>query len=144
MGSPRKVLMDTLRILADESRSGAYFVKRGAIDWATFAFASHPRAIALMADHMGLLQVDGMRPVSVGIEMAARMPETTDPPEIDDGLMDEMIEDVEEIVYGLQSQKDDRGDTVAFRVDPRESSIREFHDVSLRVQGIVAQFNVKV
>ncbi len=142
--SPRRVVMESLRDLARAQRSGAYFVKRGDIVWATFPFDRFPRAMALMVDVMSCAPTEGETHTAIiRIDAAAQIPDRTDPPEIDDGIHDELIDDVECVIYGLGPLKDDRGDTVAYRIDPEKSGIREFHDAGLRVQGIHAQFTVK-
>lgn len=138
---PRQTLLAHLKTLAMRSRSSSYFVKRGPIEWSTFPFETKgSRAISIIHAHGNFLPSDGKHLSTIAMEAAARTPSREEDTEIDDGLQDELIEDLEEIVFDLQREKDDRGDTVAYVVG--KGTVRGFHDVSLRVQGVTAEFNV--
>jgi len=140
MGAPRQTLLARLKVLAQRSRSSAYFVKRGPIDWAVFDFDVHHRAISILHAHGTFLPPDGMHRSVIALEAAARFESGAPSPEIDDELQDELIEDLEEIVYLLQREKDERTDTVAYNLGG--GSVRGFHDTGLHVQGVTAEFTV--
>lgn len=139
--SPRQVVRDTLVKYAKQVRNSGYFVKRGAIVWSSFPFGEHPRAIAIMFDDIGILRQKGMTEAKIGIEMFASMPEGTEP-EIDDGLLDELIEDAEFILQKTIRERDSVGDSVILRLDGETANVVESHDSTKRVQGIVVTFNV--
>lgn len=137
MSSPRKVALDTVKALAKKVRSGAYFVKRGAINWTTWDFEKHPRAISIQLDRVTLFKVNGMNDGVITLEMFSRMSSKEVPPEIDDGVMDELLEDAEAIFLGLMSAEDKQGDSVVTKLEQDSTEVVESHDTSLRVQGIV-------
>lgn len=138
--SARRVALEAFKAAAKKVRNGAYFVKRGPINWAVFPFPKHPRAIAITIDTQDFLPHNGIHNAEVAIEMAAAMPGDDEEPGIDDGLMDDLTEDAEEIVRQLLTKQDALGDAVALKVVGR--SIDEFHDSELRVQGVIVHLSV--
>jgi len=137
-----KTMMETFKTLAKEVRSGAYFAKRGAIVWAEFPWdqCGKDRAISIQVDEGSLLRNDTqMLPCAVTMEMAAPMPDPAEIAEIDSDLEDEMIEDARWILSTILARTDDGGDPVVFKVD-RDAPFVEFHDASLKVQGLVVYF----
>ena len=144
MSSPRNSMMTTIRNSAEVLRNSSYFVKRGAINWATFPFEEHSKAIAILIDDMSLLGsttgVGGSKDGKISLEIAARMPDEKDHPSIDDGLMDDLIEDAETIVKDLIAAKD--GDyPIVFHIDKASARVIEWHDAEVKVQGVVVMFN---
>lgn len=137
--SARKTVLDTLRASTKKVGNAGYFVKRGAINWTTFDFTAHARAISIQVDNYGFLKVNGVKEATLTLEMFARMPEQPEGalPEIDDALLDEMIEDAEKIVADLRAAQDKQQDAVVMKIDPASANITEAHDVALRVQGVV-------
>ena len=140
MSGPRRTMLETLLDACRATRSGAYYVKRGAIVWEGFDFESHAqkRAIAIMCDEGQLLRDQfGMYTESVTLEMAAQMSlvETEPAAGIDDAIEEEMIEDARVIVRAL-IEASSGGDPVVFKVG-NEAPFVEWHDVELRVQGII-------
>lgn len=138
--SPRRVVMDTLRRLCEEVRGGVYFVKRGPIDWATFPFDSHPRAISILADDLSLFKE--LNEASLTLEIAAQIRTQGEDPGLDDGLMDEFIDDAEWVVRSLIGKDNASGDAVVLKTDLEDSRAIEFHDPQLKVQGIIVNFDV--
>ena len=141
--SALKDVRDALVKYAKLARNGKYFVKRGAMVWAAFDFSRHERAVAIMFDDLTILRQDKPNDAKVAIEMFCRMPKDTDDPEIDDGLLDELIEDAEWVLVKAMSETSKgSGDNVILRLDAESANVVEAHDVSKRVQGIVVTFNV--
>lgn len=149
--TPRAVLLQALREEAGKLRNGAYYAKRGAINWVTFPFEKYGRAIAIMMDDADLFRKrqSGFKGGSISIEIFAAMPEVKDEDrvEIDDTLMDEIIEDAEGLVSYLETARvtvttSDGTVPVAYKVDSDAASYLEAHDASMKVQGIVVQFSV--
>ena len=139
-------MMDSMKAKARTVRNGRYFVKRGAIDWTSHDFASKPFALSLQIDDGSLLRtasVRGMKSARISMEMFAPLPKAQDVPEIDDGLLDELIDDAEAIVLDLVMARDSSDDPIVFRVDETGARFVEAHDISLLVQGIVVTFNVQ-
>jgi len=132
--------METLTTRWSEVRGGSYYVKRGAISWPSFDFERRPRAVAIMADELLFLRAEA--PMDVSFEVAASMPGPTEDPQIDEGLIDELADDTEWVVRKLIEAVDTQGDCVALRVAEQDARIIEWHDPTIRVQGIVAFFQV--
>lgn len=145
--SPRRVMAERWKELAGKARNSSYFVKRGAINWTTFDFETHGGAIALMIDDGSLFRVQstrGMKPCRCSMEMFHRLPDPLmESPEIDDGLMDELLDDAEWIINELASSRDSSGDPVVFRIDRKSVTFVEAHDIEVKVQGIVVSFNME-
>lgn len=132
--------MDRLRELCVEVRGGVHFVKRGPIDWAVFNFDAHDRAIAVLLDDHSFL--GDINDASISFEIAGRMIQPEKSPDLDDGLLDEMIDDAEWIIRSLIDSDDSKGDPVILKANLLDARIVEFHDVQLRVQGIIAFIEV--
>jgi len=144
--SARRVMCDRWKELAKEMRNGTYFVKRGAINWTTFSFEDHGAGIALMVDDGELLRTQrnkGMKPARCSMEITHRLPGEQESPEIDDGLMDELLDDAEWLITELMKSRTAGDDPVVFRIDENSVRFVEFHDIEVKVQGIVVTFNLE-
>lgn len=136
-------MLDTLKELCKKLRGGSYFVKRGPINWAEFPFEKYPRAIAILVDDQTFISSTGIQKASMSIEVAGSMPSPKDNPEVDDGLLDEFFEDVSLVLLSLREAKQGRGeDPVVFDVTA-DATATEFHDSTLKVQGIMVFFRVQ-
>jgi len=140
--SARKVALDKTKEIAKVVRSGAYFVKRGAINWTTWGWDKYPRAISIQLDDTTLFQINGINEGTLTLEMFARMKTSKEVPEIEDAIMDELLQDAEEILVGLMDAKDSSGNAVILKLDENTARAVESHDTTLRVQGIVVTVSV--
>ena len=138
--SPRKVMMDTFRQLCRDVRGGVYFTKRGPIDWSSFNCGEQERAIAILIDDHSFMK--DINDASITFEIAGRMIQPEQRPDLDDGLLDEFIDDAEWIIRSLIDSVDTQGDPVVLKAGFADARIVEFHDVQLRVQGIIAFIEV--
>jgi hypothetical protein len=139
-------MCDRWKELAGQMRNGIYFVKRGAILWPSFSFTDHKGGIALMLDDGNLLRTQrnrGMKPARCSMEMFRRMESTPEAPEIDDGLMDELLDDAEWLLKELMKSRTSADDPVVYRIDENSVRFVEAHDTELKVQGIVVTFNLE-
>ena len=139
----RREMVDRWRELAEQIRNGIYFVKRGAINWTTFPFVDRTGGIALMIDDGTLFRnTMGMKDARCSMEMFRAMPEDEEEPQVDDGLMDELLDDAETILLDLLKSTDSNGDPILFKIDRDTVRFVEAHDTSIKVQGIVVTFNL--
>lgn len=141
--SARSNFIKTIRASAEARGNKRYFVKRGVINWATFNFASHQFAMSMLIEDTTFMRVNGMQEMTFSLEAATVIPDSTEQPEIDDGIIDILIEDMEAIFAEARVKVDAHGDSVALGVDTESARIVEFHDSALRVQGIIATVIVK-
>lgn len=144
--SARRQMCDRWRELAEQVRNGLYFVKRGAINWTTFPFKDEQGGIALMIDDGQLLRTQrerGMKPARCSMEMFRSLPDLNAIPAIDDGLMDELLDDAEEILTELMKSRTASNDPIVFRIDANSVRFVEAHDTEIKVQGIVVTFNLE-
>lgn len=126
---------------ASEVSRGEYFVKRGAVNWATFPFDEKGKAIAVMIDDTTFMAPNkGFDFMNLSLEVADRMPDGTQPA-IDDNLYEQMRVDIEWILARVIQETNSKGDNVIMRVD-RNARLIEFHDVDRRVQGVVVTLNL--
>jgi hypothetical protein len=117
-------------------------VKRGPIHWATFDFSAMPKAVAILVDDQSFIKEDGVNDANISFEVAARMA-TGQQPEVDDGLLDELIDDAIWVIRSLRQAKNGQGDNVILRLASSAARITEWHDPDVRVQGIVCPFQVE-
>ena len=89
-----------------------------------------------MRDHRGFADA------RISMEIFTRIPDTDQEPQIDDGLLDELIDDARWIVEQLEQSKNKAGDPIVFKLPKNTSSLVESHDATLMVQGIVAIIRV--
>ena len=139
---PRQNVLFALRGLARELRGGSYWVKRGAVNWATHAWERAPNAISIQMDSSSLLAHNGINHAQITIEIMARMRTRLAEVEIDDELQDELVFDLETLVGQVQAARDAKGDPVILRYEGKTAQILEVHDVDLAVQGVVGTFVV--
>lgn len=149
--NPRAEAFQTLVDLWRKVRSGAYvYVKRGAVNWATFVFEKYPRAVTIVQDECSLLKSAGNREAAVTFEIMAKIPPkpANDPDrdiiEINDELQDEMILDAEKVLQHFQLKKSsvDSDFSVAYKVITENTVITEVHDPVIAVQGILIPFDI--
>lgn len=138
--SARRVVMDTLRQLWGDVRGGTYHVKRGPIYWPAWEFKNKPLAVAILADEIAPFKQ--MIPADLSFEIGAAMPEVESEIMIDDGILDEIVDDVEWVFRQLAQARDSKGDNVVLKADFDGSTVQEWHDPELRVQGVVARLSV--
>ena len=136
--------METWKESALAVRNGRYFVKRGAINWTTHDYETHPHNIALMMDDFPLYAQKpiGAQPGNASMEFCGRFEDENEFKEIEEALLDEYVEDAEKIIDALLNAQYASGDPVVFRVNRETARVVEFHDMSIRVQGIVVNFTV--
>lgn len=141
MASIRRQLITRVREFWTERSGQRYFVKRGVINWAGFDFKSRPFAIAILIDDMSIRrEINGM---NLTFEIATSMPTNQEFPEIDDGLLDDLIDDCESFIDEIRGWTDSKGDTLALRVQFSLARVVEFHDSNKQVQGIVLTIPVE-
>lgn len=135
-------MINAIRVSWGEVRGGSYFVKRGPIHWASFDFEELPKAVAILVDDLSFMKNDGINDANISFEVAARMA-TGKESEVDDGLLDEIIDDAIWVIRSLKQAKNSQGDNVIMRLSERTARITEWHDPDVRVQGVVASFQVE-
>ena len=133
----RQLAMDSLKAVAKKVRNGVYFVKRGAIVWGEFAFDKHARAISIQMDERDFMKATNR--AECALEFAAAIPGTDEIPEIDDGLMEEFADDAEAILKACLADSDSVGN---FILGFAPGKMAEFHDVDIRVQGLIVKFTI--
>lgn len=142
--SARATFLAEMKRECKAARNGRYFVKRGVINWSSFSFEAHPFAVAIVVDDCSFANTEGFQEMRVSLEAAARIPDELEQPEIDDPTLDELFEDFEAVIQRVGKKLDPKGDSVLLRFDARTAKAVEFHDTSLRVQGVVFTFFVVV
>jgi hypothetical protein len=143
IGSPRAVFAKTLVGLLRAARGGAYHVHRGPVDWSTFSFSEHPSAIAVVIDESTFLQQAMYdNPVSARVTIDALVPLRGDHG-MDDDAIDVVIDDVTRAVLGLFDEKYQPTEDLVFKIDGRQSRLKEVVDTGLGVQGVIATLHVE-
>lgn len=139
--SPRRNLTDSLRRHAEAVRGGRYFVKRGQINWMEFDFTIAERAFAIMVDETTLFR-DADNDATITLELATRIPNPDEHPDLDDGVLDEFLDDAVYVIRSMSQDVDPEGDFVG---DAMLRTVRalEFYDPEFRLQGITVSFQVK-
>lgn len=146
--SSRRVLLSALAEEAQKIRGGAYLVKRGGINWATFDFDSHARAISITQPEGSVYpsqensnQREGLFTFEAAVKM--RNPERrAGGASIEDDLLDELLSDIVEIVRKVSARRDKDDNPIIFRAPQAGASFFEFHDADDGVEGVAATFRI--
>ena len=137
----RRVLMETLRDLADSLHNGRWKVRRGATNWAVWPFADHPWGCAIIAAETTL---GSEQSATISLDMFTAIPgdELRDRG-IDDGVLEEILCDVETLFRQLHEAVDGRGDAVTLTgIKIHRAAAVEAHDPNIGAQGVIVTFEV--
>jgi len=131
-------MVDQLRGSWEKLRGGRYLVKRGAMAWPSFDFEANPYAVAIMLDAIRPLTHGIGTPCRLAFEVGCRMPNPEEEPNIDDGLFDELIDDVERVVHELMLARSPGATeySVTFSLKTESAVVAEWHDADLMIQGL--------
>lgn len=127
-----------------EQRAGRYHVIRGAVTWSNWDFVARPHAVSINIDVCGLVNQSGMREMTLGIEVVARMSETATQEGIDDWTLDDIKCDIERALDRWKVSRNSDGSQNVFRINKESAILKEFHDANKGVQGIVATVDCTV
>lgn len=149
--SQRRRIFERLVASGRDVLGGRYFVVRGVVDWRPWNYELRPRGMAIFQSAASLLPSDGsdgtptgMRWMRIAIELAASLELDPDGlPELDEEVADEMRQVVDEMIADLREESEGPHAGGGFRVVQTGSEVTEFSDVTNRVQGVVAQFQVE-
>lgn len=137
--SSRRRLLDKLVELFKVR--GYDFVHRGPVNWASFPFEQHKRAVAICVDTSSVFDDKrGMNEMVLGIEIFAAMPKQTSA--IDDGLLDDLLDDTRSILLDLMQARGQNGDPLVFKRHPGSDTAVEAHDATKCVQGLVVNLRL--
>jgi hypothetical protein len=135
-----------LKTEAEKLRDGAYFVKRGIVNWPVFfgSDGSRDQGIAVMMDEGGLFEDPSQaNTVSslITLEMFAKT-NTEVNQGLDDALLDCLIEDGKFLVQSVITKNSGKTNQIAYRVERSSARFTELHDLDRGVQGIIINFRV--
>ena len=139
---PRKNLLDALVDEWKKARNGIYAVVRGPVDWPGWNWAANRRAVSISALAVTFDMNTGISQMDIVVDVGAKTPTGGKPPQIDDLLIGEMVDDFLTTFHALESRRDQLGDNVAIGM-PRNGgqvTAQEFHDIALSVQGVTCKF----
>lgn len=142
MAGKRSDVSQAIREAAAKLRGGVYFVKRGFINWAAHPFDRRgPRAIAVMFTEAELIGSTwaGLQDATLRLELGVAIPDAADPPEIDDGVLDELYEDAVLLLHALEQSGLAANAPAITKLDWKGATFVEFHDPDERVQGIAVE-----
>lgn len=137
--SNRTLAFGSLKDICKKARNGAYFVKRGAVEWECFPFLSYPLVISIqVAERQVGAEINKFE---CAMEFVAPIPGKDDQAGIDDHLMDQFDEDYEAIIAAWKQAADGIGNFVLSFAFGRAE---EFHDADYRVQGVTFHFTISI
>ena len=138
---PRVQMLETLRVAIQAARGGRYHVKRGYVDWTAHDYRVHPFPVSIMVD-VETQGTIGDTEALLSVVAACSIPEPA-PVEIDDERVQDLIDDVRAAFAALEQSTVAGADgPVVFRLDWKGARLTEWHDVDLRLQGILLQVQV--
>lgn len=141
-GEGLRAALEAIREKARLVRGGRYFVKRGWLVWSAFPFDVHERGLSITVAFSRFLEEDGHPgEAEVTLALAARIEDSPDPG-LDDGVVQEMIDDARWVVREAARQRED-GYRPFTALHDSTSTVQEFHDDADRVQGVVASFRLR-
>lgn len=141
--SPKAAVMTALRQLLAAARSGRYHVKRGYVDWVAHDYDAHPYPASIMCDVETLGGI-GDTDTVVSVVLAARMPPEA-VVDLDEDVLSDLAADARTAFEQLEKMRwahDGQDEPLVFRLDWRGARLSEWHDVDLRLQGILLQVQV--
>lgn len=138
--SARSDALNKLKEIFKTLHNSRYYVKRGVVAWAGFDFQKYAHAVSIQVDEIAPWMP--MPTMSLSIEMATLIPEMSTDPEIDDTTNEDMIDDCIEALNAWERLKMQNGDPYIIKMERLGVRAIEFHDATLRVQGIILTVNV--
>tara|TARA_R110002096_G_scaffold97208_3_gene216571 strand:- start:646 stop:1095 length:450 start_codon:yes stop_codon:yes gene_type:complete len=141
---PRRIVLETLTKASRSARNRSYRVKRGPVNWSTWNFSDFPRGISILQDQGDLFPAtsrNGMRHAQISIEIFAKLTEDSKELGTDESISEELLDDVELILYGLATSQQS-GSPVIFNLDLPSTIYTEHHDSNSGVQGFVFTFSI--
>lgn len=139
--SSRGAALTKLASILREQRNARYYVKRGVIAWASHDFNSKPWAASIQVDEFAPWGKNSLTDISLTLEMATTIKDVNDV-EIDDVAIDTMTEDGLAALEALDRARDSDGCPYITKLERLGARVIEFHDASLRVQGVILSVNV--
>ena len=148
--SIRTRILKKLVGLCQAERAGAYYVRRGPINWAEFAWSRHAQAIAIITPEFTIMQPIRQE-MTVQMEVAQSMPDekvietNPDTGGFNDNEIEGMVFDVEQILRQFMQSKDSLlpTDDLLLNLDILNVEVQEMSSADFSVQGIVVTFTIQ-
>lgn len=125
---------------------GAYYFKRGPINYATWPYESWARTVSVQIDERSIMRK--FTEAQMTFELSARLSDAPDGDghSLDDGLLDEMTADLVAVLRSLARQKypGQSRDSLFASLGAEQGTVLEFYDMDAvrPVQGITFSFPV--
>lgn len=119
-----------------------YFFKRGPIDYTAWPFERYPWTLSMQIDESGMFK--DINDAVLTFELSTRIadaPGDDDIQSIDDGIQDEMRGHLYYLITEMRKLVAESGDPLIIGMNHTQP-VTEFHDTSLRIQGISYTFNI--
>ena len=148
--SIRTRILKKLVDLCRAERAGAYYVRRGPINWAEFSWDRHAQAMAIITPEFTIMQPIRQE-MTIQMEVAQSMPdEKVDEDEsVGGGFNDNEIEglvfDTEQILRQFMESKDTlvTTDDLLLNLDILNVEVQEMSSADFSIQGIVVTFTIQ-
>ena len=148
--SIRTRILKKLVDLCRAERAGAYYVRRGPINWAEFPWGRHAQGIAIITPEFTIMQPIRQE-MTIQMEVAQSMPdEKVDEDEsVGGGFNDNEIEglvfDTEQILRQFMESKDTlvTTDDLLLNLDILNVEVQEMSSADFSIQGIVVTFTIQ-
>ena len=142
---PLNVMIDVVKDKAEKIRDARYFVKRGQLLLPNHNFDAHPYTWSILVDSGDLFNRGiGTQAIAISFEIGTSINPDVDNPGLDDGILQEFIQDGRQVLLELEQERNKVGDPVVFRIYRENSRFIQFHDGETRIQGIVVTTNVDI
>lgn len=119
-----------------------YFFKRGPIDYTAWPYETHPRVISMQIDESEMLKEFNNAVLTFELSTTiADAPGENEVLSIDDGIQDAMRGHLAFIITEMRKIVASDGDAFVIGMTFNQP-VTEFHDTSLRMQGISYTFSI--
>lgn len=150
--SVRTRMLDRLVNICKAERGGAYYVRRGPINWAEFPWHRHSQAISILTPEFTILQPVRQQ-MNVTMDLVQKMPmesmimdsETEETHGFDDNEIEGLVFDGEQILRQFMESTDPLfpSDTLVLNLDLLNVDVTEMTNTDFSIQGIMISFTVQ-
>lgn len=140
----RKPMMVAFSDQAKAVANQQYLVKRGVLDYSTLDWQTHPRTWAIQLDEGSLYRHSPIGGYTgwMTFEVFAKLEDQSADPMFDEDLSEELLNDILTVIERTLKDVNTQGDPIVFSIPRGSAKFLESHDTQLRVQGIIATFEV--
>ncbi len=146
VNSQRTNVLSQIVSLCNKVGDGAYFVRRGAINWSEFDFSQHRAGISILTPEFTLLGRE-FNSMVITLEICQKILSTDRSYDLADGLTDldieGLVEDARVVIVDLSTSRDASGNPYILRIVDNKIDGQELANLDFSIQGVNITFSVE-